>query len=74
MKIGTNQINKPTPKRVKIICEAVAYTLTGLATLAWANKFPDLPVIMLLLAGVIDKHVPRIFGYDNNENDENKNS
>lgn len=67
MKIGFDQIGKPTPKRVKAICEAIAYTLAGIATLSWAQSNPDRSVILLLAAGAIDKFAPRIFGYDNEE-------
>ena len=64
MKIGLNQIGKPTPKRVKAICEAIAYTLAGIAMLSWAQSNPDYSAALLLAAGAIDKFAPRIFGYD----------
>jgi hypothetical protein len=62
IKFGINQMNKPTPRRSGLICNFISYLITGMATISWVMKYPDLPVILLLVAGGIDKFIKPMFG------------
>ncbi len=62
MKTGLSQWNKPTPKKVRLIFDILSYLLAGVAVTSWVQASPNFSIIILLIAGGIDKFVPRFFG------------
>lgn len=75
VKFGPKQFKNPTPYRWGLFWNLVSYGLAGIATISWIAKYPDLPVILLLIAGGIDKYIKPMFGIEteiNYEHEENR--
>lgn len=57
----TIKVKGISERNMIIIFEMISYILATAATLSWMNKNPDLPIILLLVAGAIDKYIKRLF-------------
>ncbi len=49
-------------EKVKLSCEMSAYILVGLGGFSFVSNHANIAYGLTLLAGVIDKFVPRFFG------------
>ena len=59
---GFKQWNKITPDKVIVWCDFISYLMLGVGGFSYVTKHSDIAYGITLLAGAINKFVPRLFG------------
>ncbi len=49
-----------TNKKINLIFDLIVYLLAGAAGFSWMTSHPDAPILLMLIAGAIDKYLKPI--------------